>query len=62
MAGNVKFKIGRSAVTGQFTTVQKAQRQPKTHVVETVNRATIGRKVVITAAPCVPPPPPPRKK
>lgn len=29
-------KIGRSAKTGQFTTVKKAQRFKSTHVVETV--------------------------
>lgn len=29
-------KIGRSAETGRFTTVKKAQRLAKTHVVETV--------------------------
>ncbi len=29
-------KVGRSAVTGQFTTIKKAQQQPKTHVVETI--------------------------
>jgi hypothetical protein len=27
-------KIGRSAVSGRFTTVKKAQKNPKTHVVE----------------------------
>lgn len=29
-------KIGRSAKTGQFTTVKKAQQYKSTHVVETV--------------------------
>ena len=29
-------KIGRSAKTGQFTTVKKAQRCKNTHVVETI--------------------------
>ncbi len=29
-------KIGRSAKTGQFTTVKKAQQHKTTHVVETV--------------------------
>jgi hypothetical protein len=29
-------KIGRSAVTGRFTTVKKAEGKPRTHVVETI--------------------------
>ena len=29
-------KIGRSAKTGQFTTVKKATSRPSTHVVETI--------------------------
>ena len=33
-------KIGRNASTGQFTSVKKAQSQPKTHVVETIKRPT----------------------
>jgi hypothetical protein len=28
-------KIGRSAVTGRFTTVKTAVRHPRTHIVET---------------------------
>ncbi len=31
-------KIGRSAKTGRFTTVQKAQQQKSTHVVETIKK------------------------
>jgi hypothetical protein len=31
-----KFKIGRSAETGRFTTVKKATSRPKTHIVETI--------------------------
>lgn len=31
-------KIGRSAVTGRFTPVAKAQRMRKTHVVETIKK------------------------
>lgn len=31
-------KIGRNAGNGQFTTVKKAQRAPKTHVVETIKK------------------------
>jgi hypothetical protein len=30
------IKIGRSAVTGRFTTVEKAEAKPRTHVVETI--------------------------
>jgi hypothetical protein len=30
------IKIGRSAVTGRFTTVKTAEGKPRTHVVETV--------------------------
>lgn len=33
-----KIKVGRSAVTGRFTTVAKATRYSKTHVVETIKR------------------------
>ena len=29
-------KIGRSAVTGRFTTVKQAESKPRTHVVETI--------------------------
>ena len=32
------FKVGRSAKTGRFTTVKKAQRQKNTHVVETIKK------------------------
>lgn len=32
------YKRGRSAETGKFVSVQKAQRYPKTHVVETIKR------------------------
>lgn len=31
-------KIGRSAVTGRFTTVKTATGKPNTHVVETIKR------------------------
>lgn len=31
-------KIGRSAGTGKFTSVEKARSAPKTHVVETIKR------------------------
>lgn len=30
------MKIGRSAKTGRFTTVEKAKAKPSTHVVETI--------------------------
>lgn len=33
-----KVKIGRSAITGRFTTVKKAERYSKTHVVETIRK------------------------
>ena len=33
-----KIKVGRSAVTGRFTTVAKAERYSKTHVVETIKK------------------------
>ena len=32
------YKIGRSAVTGRFTSVTKARRMRKTHVVETMKK------------------------
>ena len=32
-------KIGRSAITGRFTTVKKAQQASKTHVVETIKKS-----------------------
>lgn len=32
-------QIGRSAVTGRFTTVQQAKAKPRTHVVETVKKS-----------------------
>jgi hypothetical protein len=31
-------KIGRSAKTGRFTTVKKAERYKNTHVVETIKK------------------------
>lgn len=31
-------KVGRSAVTGKFTTVKTAIKKPNTHVVETIKR------------------------
>lgn len=31
-------KIGRSAITGRFTTVKTATGKPNTHVVETIKR------------------------
>jgi len=31
-------KIGRSAITGRFTTVATAKRKPRTHVIETVKK------------------------
>jgi hypothetical protein len=31
-------RIGRSAVTGRFTTVKTAQGKPSTHVVETIKK------------------------
>lgn len=33
-----KIKIGRSAVSGRFTTVKTATNKPNTHVVETIKR------------------------
>lgn len=32
------FKVGRSARTGRFATVKKAQTKKSTHVVETIKR------------------------
>ncbi len=32
------FKVGRSAITGKFTTVKKARKASKTHVVETIKK------------------------
>jgi len=32
------FEVGRSAKTGRFTTVKKAQTKKSTHVVETIKR------------------------
>lgn len=32
------FKVGRNAGTGRFTTVAKAQKYAKTHVVETMKK------------------------
>ncbi|PUB17250.1 hypothetical protein DFP92_102261 [Yoonia sediminilitoris] len=32
------YKVGRSARTGRFTTVKKAQTKKSTHVVETIKR------------------------
>jgi hypothetical protein len=34
--GSSTSKIGRSAVSGKFTTVKAAQNKPRTHIVETV--------------------------
>lgn len=33
-----KIKVGRSAVSGRFTTVKTAVSKPNTHVVETIKR------------------------
>jgi hypothetical protein len=33
-----KFKVGRNAETGQFVTVEYAEKHPKTTVVETIKR------------------------
>lgn len=33
------YKIGRSAKTGRFTTLKKARKKKRTHVVETIKRA-----------------------
>lgn len=33
-----KFKIGRSAISGRFESVAKAQSKPKTSVVETIKK------------------------
>lgn len=32
------YKVGRSAITGRFTSVSTARNKPKTHVVETVKK------------------------
>lgn len=32
------FKVGRDAVTGRFIKVKKAERRPKTTVVETIKK------------------------
>jgi len=32
-------KIGRSAKTGRFTTIKRAQQQASTHVVETIKKS-----------------------
>ena len=37
-------KIGRSAVTGRFTTVQRARSASRTHVVETIKRPPNGKR------------------
>lgn len=34
------FRIGRSAVTGRFTSVKVARRRRRTHVVETIKKPT----------------------
>lgn len=34
-----KSKIGRSAITGRFTSVEKAEKNPNTHVVEKMNKS-----------------------
>ncbi|MGI3164217.1 hypothetical protein [Pseudooceanicola sp. 200-1SW] len=36
-------KVGRSAVTGRFTSVSTARNKPKTHVVETVKKPKSGK-------------------
>ena len=36
-------KIGRSAKTGRFTTVKKAQRYSSTHVVETIKKSNCSK-------------------
>ena len=33
-----KFKVGRDAETGQFVTIQYAEKHPKTTVIETIKR------------------------
>ena len=33
-----RFKIGRSAVTGRFTSVKKARQYPTTHIVQLIKR------------------------
>ncbi|MDQ5987391.1 MAG: hypothetical protein CSYNP_03131 [Syntrophus sp. SKADARSKE-3] len=38
MAGKGTRKIGRNADNGRFTTVKKAQQDPKHHVVETIKK------------------------
>ena len=38
------FKVGRSAVTGRFTTVRKARRCKRTHVVQTIKVPARGRR------------------
>ncbi len=38
MAKN-SFKIGRSAKSGQFTTVRQAEQKKSTHVVETIKKS-----------------------
>jgi len=32
------FKVGRSAVTGRFTTVKRAEKAKRTHVVERIKK------------------------
>jgi hypothetical protein len=34
--GGKEMRIGRSAITGRFTDVKRAQSSPKTHIVETI--------------------------
>lgn len=36
-------KIGRSAVTGRYTTVKTAESKPRTHVVETIKTPKKGK-------------------
>lgn len=38
------MKIGRSAVTGRYTSVSTATRNPRTHVVETTDNDKGGNK------------------
>jgi len=42
MAGK-GWKIGRSAKSGRFTTVERAQSRPSTHVVETIKKSVGGK-------------------
>ena len=37
------IKVGRSAAAGRFASVEKARRQRKTHVVETIKKPKPGK-------------------